>query len=95
MHHQNQGKDGKKGQTNEALAATHSSDNASRHRRCKGKCHNCGKPRHWARKCHPPKKTESTSRQATQASSGAAKPENKPVGSANVIVTNDIECDGF
>jgi hypothetical protein len=45
VHHQNQGKDGKKGQTDEALAATHS-DNASRHRRCKGKCHNCGKPGH-------------------------------------------------
>jgi gag-polypeptide of LTR copia-type len=50
MHHQNQGKDGKKGQTDKALAATHS-DNASRRRRHKGKCHNCGKPRHWAHKC--------------------------------------------
>jgi gag-polypeptide of LTR copia-type/Zinc knuckle len=50
MHHQNQGKDGKKGQTDEALTATHS-DNAGGHRRCKGKCHNCGKPGHWAHEC--------------------------------------------
>ena len=33
--------------------------------------------------------------QSTQASSGAAKPENKPVGSANIIVANDIEGNGF
>jgi gag-polypeptide of LTR copia-type/Zinc knuckle len=93
-HHQNQGKDGKKGQTDEALAATHS-DNAGRRRRCKGKCHNCGKPGHWAHECQSPKKVENLSGQSRQASSGAAKPENKPVGSANIIVTNDIEGDGF
>jgi hypothetical protein len=93
-HHQNQGKDSKKGQTDEALAATHS-DNASGRRRCKGKCHNCGKPRHWARKCRSPKKVENSSGQSGQASSGAAKPKNKPVGSANIVVTDDIEGEGF
>jgi transposase InsO family protein len=94
VHHQNQGKDGKKGQTDEALAATHS-DNAGRRRRRKGKCHNCGKPRHWARECRSPKKVENSSGQSRQASSGAAKPKNKPVGSANIIVANDIKGDGF
>jgi hypothetical protein len=88
--HQTQGRDSKKGQTDEALAATNPSDNAGGCRRCKGKCHNCGKPGHWACECQSPKKEQSP-----QASSGAAKPENKPVGSTNVVVADDIEGDGF
>jgi hypothetical protein len=94
VHHQNQGKDGKKGQTDEALATTHS-DNAGRHRRHKSKCHNCGKPGHWACKCRSPKKVENLSGQSAQVSSGAAKPKNKLVGSTNIIVTDDIEGNGF
>ena len=35
------------------------------------------------------------SRQSAQASSGVAKPENKPVGSTNIIVTDDIKGDSF
>jgi hypothetical protein len=38
---------------------------------------------------------ENLSRQSAQASSGAAKPESKLVGSANIVVTNDIEGDSF
>jgi hypothetical protein len=38
---------------------------------------------------------ENSSRQSAQASSEAAKPENKLVGSANIIVADDIEGDGF
>ena len=33
--------------------------------------------------------------QATQTPSSAPKPENKPVGSANAIITHDLEGDGF
>ena len=63
--------------------------------RCKGKCHNCGKPGHWAKECRSPKtdKEEGTGTQATQAQSTSTKPENKPVGSANIIY--DIKGDGF
>jgi hypothetical protein len=93
-HHQNQGKDSKKGQTDKALATTHS-DNAGGGRRHKGKCHNCGKPRHWARECRSSKKVENSSTQSAQVSSGAAKPENKLVGSTNIIVADDIEGNGF
>jgi hypothetical protein len=64
MHHQNQGKDRKKGQTDKALTTTHS-DNTGGCRRCKGKCHNCGKPRHWACECQSPKKVENSSGQST------------------------------
>ena len=39
---------GKKEATDEALAATTSEGSK---RRQKGKCHNCGKPRHWVKEC--------------------------------------------
>ena len=88
------GQGGKKDTTtDEALAATASED--GKRRRRKGKCHNCGKPGHWAKECRSPKKDkeESAGTQTAQASGTSTKPENKPVGSANVIY--DFEGDGF
>ena len=89
------GQGGKKESTNtdEALSATASDDGKRRH--CKGKCHNCGKMGHWAKECRSPKKDkeESASTQTAQAPSTSFKPENKPVGAANVIY--NFEGDGF
>jgi hypothetical protein len=92
--HRGKGQGGKKDSTNdEALAATASDDR--KQQRCKGKCHNCGKMGHWAKECRSPKKDreESAGTLTAQASSTTPKPENKPVGSANVI--HDTEGDGF
>ena len=89
----NQG--GKKDSPDEALATT-STEGGKKHR--KGKCHNCGKPGHWARECRSPKKERSenvSTPQATQMSSSTPKPENKPVGSANVVVAPDFEGNSF
>jgi len=84
----------KEGQPDEALTAT-SSENRRGQRR-KGKCHNCGKPEHWACECHSPKKEEGTTTQQGQASSGtSSKPKNKPVRSVNIVTVNDSEGDGF
>jgi hypothetical protein len=90
----NKGQGGKKDSTmDEALAATASNDGRPRHH--KGKCHNCGKMGHWAKECRFPKrdKGESASTQTAQASLTTPKPENKPVGSTNIIY--DTEGDGF
>jgi hypothetical protein len=66
---------------------------------CKGKCHNCDKPGHWAHKCHTPKKeggsTTQTSRQATQESSGKARPKTRLVGSVNAVDADDSDANGF
>jgi hypothetical protein len=78
--------------TDEALSAT-ASDNGKRRRR-KGNCHNCGKAGHWAKECRSPKKDKGDSAgTSTAKASETLKPENKPVGSANVIY--DFEGDGF
>jgi hypothetical protein len=59
---------------------------------------------HWAHKCHVPKKegttaapnTSQTSRQTAQQSMGKpAKSEMKPVGSANIVDTKEVEGDSF
>jgi len=93
---QAQGK-GKSGQSDEALTATNTSEGGSSKRR-KGKCHHCGKEGHWVRECRTKKREEATaenqSGQTTQAST-STKPENKPVGSANVFEDDDSDDDGF
>src|SRR6266702_2672092 len=70
-------------------------------KRWKGKCHNCGKLGHWARKCRSPKKEQSnqSSGQSSQPPTyqNATKPENKPVGSANVVAVpeDDASTEGW
>ena len=51
---------------------------------------------HWAKECCSPKKDkeESAGTQSAQAQSTSSKPENKPVGLANVVI-HDSEGDGF
>ena len=69
--------------TDEALSATASDD--WRRGRCKGKCHNCGRPGHWAKECHSPKKDKEEENAGTQAVQASSKPKNRPVGLANTI----------
>ena len=79
--------------TDEALAATGSNDSRKKCR--KGKCHNCDKLGHWAKECRSAKKDkeESVGTSSTPASTTTFKPENKPVGSANIIY--DFDGNGF
>ena len=91
----NQG--GKKdGQSDKALAAT-GLEGGNKKGHCKGKCHNCGKPGHWAYECHSKKKEEGASGQAAGSLllGTDSKPETKPVGSANVMDADAIGGDGF
>ena len=102
---QSQGK-GKKGQTDEALAATtskcggnHSYNNNGK--KChSGKCHHCGKKGHWVQECCTKKREEvaaiaaasNPSGLAAQANMGnSSKPKNRPVGSANVAIINNSD----
>ena len=87
----------KKEATDKALATT-TSEGGKRHR--KGKCHNCGKPGHWAKECRSPKKEKSESAsmstsQTAQTQSSAPKPENKPVSSENAVIPYNFDGDGF
>ena len=66
----------------EALAAMGSEGK----RRRKGKCHNCGKQGHWARKCQSPKKEVKPGNEAPKAER-SNKPETKPIGSVNAVTT--------
>jgi hypothetical protein len=79
----------------EALAATQGDGGK---KKCKGKCHNCGKQGHWARECRSTKKNQQSNNNQSQSSGqssqqqtqpptyqNATKAENKPVGSANVV----------
>ena len=80
----NQSQSGAKSQAtgDKALAATGSKGK----RRCKGKCHNCGKQGHWACKCQSPKKEMKLGDKAPKAERGH-KPETKPIGSVNAVAT--------
>ena len=82
----------KKEGIDEALAATRSMDQKGRK---KGKCHNCGKPGHWAKECCSPKKETSTTETLAQSSTTTPETENKPVGSVNAVIGYDSEGDGF
>jgi hypothetical protein len=83
-------------QTNEALAVTDGNT-----RRCKGNCHHCNKPGHWACKCHTQKREEDVAKAAADQSSQGAqanlgtttKPVNKPVGSANTAIIDKYDLD--
>ena len=106
---QSQGK-GKKGQTDEALAATTSERGGNRSynnngkKRCSGKCHHCGKEGHWVRECCTKKWEEAAATAAASNPSGSAaqanagnssKPENRPVGSANVATIDNSDDGDF
>ena len=98
---QSQGQRGnKKGQPDEALATTNTSKGRnSRH--CKGKCHHCGKEGHWVCKCHTKKREEAAEAAAagnqssqaaqTSTSTSTSKPENRPVGSANIAYMDNTD----
>jgi hypothetical protein len=100
---QGQGRKPQEGNTDKALAATGSEGGCRK--RQPGNCHNCGKPRHWVRECHKPKKKSENGKlsNALQGNSNApqantntpAKSENKPVSLANTVVEHDFEGDGF
>ena len=88
---QSQRAGGGKKDGDKALAATGSEDRKGKK---KGKCHNCGKPGHWARECCSAKKDLSET-ETSQVSTPKPKVEMKPVGSANTITDYDSEGDGF
>jgi len=81
-----------------ALAATGTFEGSDGRRR-KGKCHHCGKEGHWACECRTRKWEEAAAAadqnaQAVQSNPGTtSRPENKPVGSANHITTDDDDSD--
>jgi len=84
--------------SDDALAATGPYE-GSDSRRCKGKCHHCQKEGHWARDCRTRKREEAMAAadqnvQATQLNPGTtSRPENKPVGSANHVTTDNDDSD--
>jgi hypothetical protein len=90
-----QGEKKEEGLNNKALAATGSE--GSRRECCRGNCHSCGKPGHWARECREPKENNATGASNTQKSGSTppAKSENKPTGSANTVAKYDFEGEGF
>jgi transposase InsO family protein len=88
---QSQRAGGGKKDGDEALAATGSENQKGKK---KGKCHNCGKPGHWARECRSAKKDPSAT-ETSQVSTPKPKAETKPVGSANAVTGYDSEGDGF
>jgi hypothetical protein len=96
------GKGKTESQNDKALTVT----DGNNRKRCKGKCHHCQKEGHWVRECFTKKWEEEAAKvqssQAAQASlntsagTSTSKPENKPVGSANIVtIDDDSDGDGF
>jgi len=99
----------KEGHLDEALAATSHSEGGNS-RRCRGKCHHCGKEGHWVRKCRTKKQEEAAAEAAaatnqsgqaaqtstsTSTSPNTSRRENRPVGSANVAYKDDSDDGDF
>jgi len=96
---------GKSWQSDEALAADTTSEGGSSRRR-KGKCHHCGKDSHWVCECRTKKREEAAAAAAAAAAnrsgqpaqantSTSTKPENRPVGYANVAFEDESDDGGF
>ena len=83
-------------QPDEALAATNTLE-GNNTRRCKGKCHHCGKEGHWACKCCTKKREEAAAAAVAAAANPGTtvKPKNRPIGSANAAFADDSDSDGF
>jgi len=96
---QSRGNSNKEGQPDKALTATSPSEGGNS-RRCKGKCHHCGKEGHWVHECRTKKRKEveaaaaaNQSGQAAQTTTTTPKPVNKPIGSTNVAFTDNGDSD--
>jgi hypothetical protein len=90
-----QGEREKEGHTDEALAATGSE--GSQRKCCKGHCHSCGKPGHWARKHREPNEDAAATTSNTPQPSGTPPTDskNKPTSSANAVAEHSFEGEGF
>ena len=102
------GRGKKEDHANEALTVTSSASTSGYgKRKCrKGTCNHCSKEGHWIWECHTKKQEEATAHnQGAQSQSGGSaqaslgnsggRPENKPIGSVNVVMTKDFDGDGF
>ena len=97
---QSKGKSWSVPQAPDEALATVGTNEGSNGRRCKGNCHHCGKPGHWACECHTRKREEAAAAAAGQSGQAAqvnsdttSKPENVPAGSANIVTINEPDSD--
>ena len=66
-------------------------------RHCKGHCHSCGKPRHWAHECCEPNEDAATGMSNILQPSGtpSTNSKNKPSGLANAVAKHSFKGEGF